>query len=243
MALADQLLAAERRLGRELAPLGFAAPVTHIYNPLDYARRPHAAYLRRYARAGVRVLYLGMNPGPFGMAQTGVPFGEVAAVRDWLGIEAPVARPPREHPRRPVLGFACPRSEVSGARLWGAIAAHWRQPARFFRHGFVANYCPLIFLTASGRNRTPAQLPAAERAPLYRACDAALLRLVDLLRPVWVVGVGRFAEQRAREALQKRAHAPRIGGILHPSPANPAANQGWAQQAARQLRAQGICQS
>ena len=86
MALADQLLAAERRLGRELAPLGFAAPVTHIYNPLDYARRPHAAYLRRYARAGVRVLYLGMNPGPFGMAQTGVPFGEVAKVRDWLGI-------------------------------------------------------------------------------------------------------------------------------------------------------------
>ena len=35
-----------------------------------------------------RVVFLGMNPGPFGMAQVGVPFGEVAAVRDWLRIDA-----------------------------------------------------------------------------------------------------------------------------------------------------------
>jgi single-strand selective monofunctional uracil DNA glycosylase len=256
MALADRILAAERRMCRELAPLRFAAPVSHVYDPLDYARRPHALYLRRYARTGIDVLYLGMNPGPYGMAQTGVPFGEVAAVRDWLGIEAPVARPDPEHPKRPVQGFACPRSEVSGARLWGALAAHYATPERFFRRGFVANYCPLVFMEASGRNRTPDKLAPAVRDAVYAACDAHLRRLVALLQPRWVIGVGRFAEGRAQAALQEPENAgdgnrdpapageggaPRIGTVLHPSPASPAANRGWARQATRQLRELGVC--
>ena len=134
-----------------------------VYDPLDYARRAHAAYLDAYAGSRKRVVFLGMNPGPFGMAQTGVPFGDVAQVRDFLGIEAPVGRPASEHPKRPVQGFACARSEVSGTRLWGAIAAQFGTPARFFADHFVANYCPLLFLEASGRNRTPDKLPAAER--------------------------------------------------------------------------------
>jgi single-strand selective monofunctional uracil DNA glycosylase len=241
MALADRILAGERRLTRALAGLRFAAPVTHVYNPLEYAHRPHAAYLRRYAHAPLSVLYFGMNPGPYGMAQTGVPFGEVAHVRDWLGIEAPVGRPAREHPKRPVAGFACRRSEVSGARLWGAIRAHHEQPERFFRSAFVANYCPLVFMEASGRNRTPDQLPAREREPLFRACDKQLRRLVALLQPVHVIGIGRFAEARACEALA--GSGIRFGGILHPSPASPAANRDWAAQARRQLVALGVCKA
>jgi single-strand selective monofunctional uracil DNA glycosylase len=239
MSLARRILASERTLVRELAGLRFAAPVTHVYNPLEYASRPHAAYVRRYARAPLGVLFFGMNPGPFGMAQTGVPFGEVAHVRDWLGIEAPVGRPQCEHPRRPVEGFACRRSEVSGARLWGAIRAHYEKPERFFRHAFVANYCPLVFMEASGRNRTPDQLPAREREPLFRACDEQLRRLVKLLRPAHVVGIGRFAETRARHALAGAALP--VGGILHPSPSCPAANRGWARHVRRQLVALGVC--
>ena len=241
MALADRILAGERRLTRELARLRFAAPVTHVYNPLEYARRPHAAYLRRYARAPLSVLFVGMNPGPFGMAQTGVPFGEVALVRDWLGIEEPVEKPAREHPKRPVEGFACRRSEVSGARLWGAIRAHYEKPERFLRDAFITNYCPLLFMEASGKNRTPNQLPAHEREPLFRACDEQLRRLVALLQPAHVIGIGRFAEARAREALAGSGLA--LGGILHPSPASPTANRDWAGQARRQLVALGVCQA
>ena len=118
------------------------------------------------ARA-VRVVALGMNPGPFGMAQTGVPFGEVAVARDWLGVAAPVTKPAREHPKRPVEGFACARSEVSGARLWGAVRAHWKTPARFFAEAFVLNYCPLVFMTTSGRNLTPDKC----RAPCAQNCS------------------------------------------------------------------------
>jgi single-strand selective monofunctional uracil DNA glycosylase len=236
---AERLLRIERQLSRELAALSFGAPVTHVYDPLTYAWRPHAAFVRRHLRGPVRVVLLGMNPGPFGMAQTGVPFGEVAAVRDWLGVEAPVARPAREHPRRPVLGFACTRSEVSGARLWGAIAVHYEKPERFFAEAFVQNYCPLVFMEASGRNCTPDQLARAEREALFARCDAALARVVALLAPEWVIGVGKFAARRARAALSDGA--ARIGEILHPSPANPLANRGWARQAAAQLRALGVC--
>ncbi len=232
------MLEVERRLSHALAALRFGPPVTHVYDPLVYAALPHAAFVRRYARSPVRVVYLGMNPGPFGMAQTGVPFGEVKAVRDWLGIEGPVGAPPRPHPKRPVEGFACARSEVSGARLWGEIARVHQEPRHFFRSAFVLNYCPLLFLEASGRNRTPDQLPAAERAPLLALCDAALAELVALLRPRWVIGIGSFAAERGRVALAgKRV---RIAQILHPSPASPAANRGWAKQVAAELGALGL---
>ena len=214
MALADRLLAAERRLTRKLAPLEFPPPITHVYNPLVYARRPHGVYVRRYARAGVRTLFFGMNPGPYGMSQTGVPFGEVSMVRDWLGIHERVDVPEHEHPKRPIQGFDCPRSEISGARLWGAIRDAYQEPERFFRRAFLANYCPLVFMEASGRNFTPDKLPLAFREPLFEACDRHLQRTVELLQPEWVIGVGKFAETRARRALEGRGL--RIGTVLHP---------------------------
>jgi single-strand selective monofunctional uracil DNA glycosylase len=236
---AERVAAAAAALARSTARLRFGAPVTHVYNPLIYARRAHAAYVARYADGRKRVVFLGMNPGPFGMAQTGVPFGAVEAVRGWLGIEAPVSRPRREHPLRPVRGFACTRNEVSGERLWGAVAARFRTPRRFFAEHFVVSYCPLLFLESSGRNRTPDKLPAREQAPLFAACDRHLRSVVDALEPEWVVGIGRFAEARARAALADRR--VRIGRILHPSPANPQAQRGWGRTAERELRAQGVC--
>ncbi|TAH34412.1 MAG: single-stranded DNA-binding protein [Planctomycetota bacterium] len=226
------------RLRRETGRLRFAAPVTHIYSPLEYAWEPYRQYLERYARPGIDALLVGMNPGPHGMAQTGVPFGDVASVRDWLRIEGPVGRPDPEHPRRPVHGFAGRRGEVSGARLWGWARARYGTPQRFFRRFFVWNYCPLCFLEASGRNLTPDKLPAAAAAPLYAACDRALAEVVDFLQPRLVVGVGAFAEKRAVVALA--GHEVRIGAILHPSPASPAANRGWAAQAEAGLRALGV---
>ena len=227
-----------RRLARAVDALEFAPPVTHVYNPLAYARGPHEAYLERYAHPGIEVLLVGMNPGPFGMAQTGVPFGEVGLVRDWLGISGRVDRPVREHPRRPVSGFACERSEVSGARLWGWARERFGAPEEFFARFFVWNYCPLVFMEDSGRNRTPDKLPVAERAALFAPCDAALRGLADALDPHLVVGVGAFASERARSALAGRRH--RLGTIPHPSPASPAANRGWAALAERALLELGI---
>jgi single-strand selective monofunctional uracil DNA glycosylase len=241
MGHAERLIRAARELCDRVDRIHFGPPVSHVYNPLRYAGRGHRRYLRRFARGRRRVIFLGMNPGPWGMAQTGVPFGEVASVRDWLGIEDRIERPENEHPRRPVEGFACTRSEVSGARLWGAIARHWESPEAFFEEHFIANYCPLVFMEPSGRNRTPDKLRASERDQLFPACDDHLRRLVAVLEPDWIVGVGAFAEARARQALDGRPL--RIGRLLHPSPANPRANRGWASEAARELRELGLCAS
>jgi single-strand selective monofunctional uracil DNA glycosylase len=225
-----------RSLSRDVEPLAFGPPVTHVYNPLAYAWAPHRAYLERFARAGIEALLLGMNPGPFGMAQTGVPFGDVGFARDWLGLEAAVGRPAREHEKRPIEGFACARREGSGQRLWGWAKQRFERPEVFFERFFVWNYCPLCFLEEGGKNRTPDKLAASERSALYTACDRALVRIVQALKPKLVIGVGRFAEARARAALGDRP----IGTILHPSPASPAANRGWAAQAERELAALGL---
>lgn len=217
----------------------FAAPVTHVYNPLQYAREPHEMYLQRFAAGRKKVVFLGMNPGPFGMAQTGVPFGEVPAVRDFLGVVGKVGRPEHEHPKRPIEGFACSRSEVSGRRLWGAIAETYVKPEKFFQDHFVANYCPLVFMEESGKNRTPDKLVADERQALYRLCDELLRVVVRVLGPQYVVGIGKFAQDRALAALA--GQDVKVATILHPSPASPKANAGWAAQADAQLRALGLC--
>jgi single-strand selective monofunctional uracil DNA glycosylase len=225
-------------LSNEVDRLHFAPPVAHVYNPLDYAWKAHTQYLERYGSAPKEFLLLGMNPGPWGMAQTGVPFGEVRAVRDWLGIDAEIGRPDREHPKRVVDGLGCTRSEVSGARLWGWARDRFGSPNSFFRNFFIANYCPLAFLEESGRNRTPDKLPAAEKGPLLEICDRALRRTVEYLQPRLVIGVGVFAEARARISLD--GIEVTIGRMLHPSPASPAANRGWAEQAEVELRELGV---
>jgi single-strand selective monofunctional uracil DNA glycosylase len=227
-----------RALSERVARLRFAAPVSCVYNPLEYARAPHELYVTRYGRGPKEVLLLGMNPGPFGMVQTGVPFGDVGMVRDWLGIDAPVRKPAQEHPKRPVLGFDCTRSEVSGTRLWGWAHARFGTPQAFFERFFVANYCPLAFMEESARNLTPDKLPAAEQQALSSVCDEALRELVRSLRPRLVIGVGGFAERRARAALA--GHGVAIGTILHPSPASPLANRGWAPTVERQLAELGV---
>ncbi len=215
----------------------FAPPVTHVYNPLDYAWKNHEQYLRWMNPRGTRVLFLGMNPGPWGMAQTGVPFGQVAAVRDWLRIDGPVEKPAHEHPKRPVEGLGCQRSEVSGERLWGLFRSRFPDPADFFAEHFVANYCPLVFMEDSGRNRTPDKLPASERAPLVAACDEHLKTLVTALDPEWLVGIGAYAEACLERVAGEGRKTTRI---LHPSPASPAANRGWAEAATGQLQAAGV---
>lgn len=234
---ASRLIDAARALSGQVDALPFAAPVSHVYNPLDYAWEVHCNYLQRYGNGNKRVVFLGMNPGPFGMAQTGVPFGEIAAVRDWLGLEGPVGKPERENPKRPVEGFACSRGEVSGQRLWGLFRERFGTPEAFFAEHFVANYCPLVFFE-EGRNLTPDKLPAREAEPLQAACDAHLRAMIEALAPEWVIGVGAWAEKRATLAL---AGLPvRFGRILHPSPASPVANRGWALAATRQLVELGI---
>lgn len=232
------LLAIADGMTAELGRLRFFGPVTHVYNPLEYARETFADYADRYGAQSKEVVLVGMNPGPWGMAQTGVPFGEVGMVRDWLKVRGAIGRPVDEHSKKRVQGFDCPRSEVSGTRLWGWARDRFGTPRQFFSRYFVANYCPLLFLSESGANVTPDKLSAQERMKLEAICDKALRRSIEALAPRHVVAVGQYAESCATRALT--GLDVRIGRILHPSPASPAANKDWAGQATRQLIELGI---
>jgi single-strand selective monofunctional uracil DNA glycosylase len=225
-------------LARDLSSLRFSPPVAFVYNPLVYAWQPYREYLARFGNGPKEAIFVGMNPGPWGMTQTGVPFGEVASVRDWLKVYGEVGTPSPEHPKKRVTGLDCRRSEVSGRRLWGLIRERFGSPERFFERFFVFNYCPLLFLDEGGRNITPDKLPTLEREPLLEVCDLALRRVVECLRPAHVVGVGNFAAEQARVAL---AEVPvQVVKILHPSPSNPVANRCWPETVLRQLEEQHI---
>lgn len=227
-------------LAEALAKLGIGPPAEYVYHPLEYAREPHQIWLDRFGKGPKEVLFVGMNPGPWGMTQTGVPFGAVDVTREWLGIdEGMIGKPRREHPKRPVLGFDCRRQEVSGARVWAWARDTFKTPERFFERFFITNYCPLLFLDEGGRNVTPDKLSASDRESLAAPCDLALRRVTELLEVRHVVGIGVWAEKQARKVLADLD--VKIGRVLHPSPASPIANRGWAAAASRELAEQGIC--
>ena len=143
-----------------------------------------------------------MNPGPFGMAQTGIPFGDVTMVRDFLGIDGAVGRPEREHPKRRVEGMACARSEVSGTRLWGWARDEFGTAEHFFGRFFVANYCPLVFMEASARNLDPGQASRGRASGALRGLRRSLAR------------DGRYSASSIRHwgwRLRYRTRAPRPG--------------------------------
>lgn len=238
------IVKAAKKLSRDASKIDFSSAAPWVYNPLQYAWKSHEQFLARYAKPTCRYLLIGMNPGPWGMAQTGVPFGEIAAVKDYLKIDTKVSKPDAEHPKRPIEGFECGRSEVSGRRLWGLFAKKFADADRFFEQHFVTNYCPLVFMEESARNLTPDKLPAALRSELESVCDRHLKQLIKLLSPTWLIGVGTFAENCAKRVVKQDSDLSEaelhIGRILHPSPASPAANKDWAGTAEKQLKELGI---
>ena len=236
MSPADEVLAAADELSDAMEQLSFAPPVAFTYNPLVYARAGHETYIRRFASTTKRALFLGMNPGPFGMAQTGVPFGEIPAVTLWMGITAPIGQPPAMHPKRPVQGFSCPRSEVSGRRLWGLFEELYGSAENFFSQAYVANYCPLIWMSESGANIPPTQLPRAQAEQIDSACQHHLVRLIRALQPSCLIGVGAYATEQLRKAadvIPEKSFV--LGTILHPSPASPLSNKCWPDKPKQQL--------
>lgn len=236
MSVSEQLVKCARDLAKSVNALTFKEPITHVYNPLNYAWDVHKQYIEKFANTPKKVLFMGMNPGPFGMAQTGIPFGEIAMVRDWMGLSGRVDQPLKMHPKRIIEGFDCPKSEVSGRRLWGFFKDYFLTADLFFENHFVLNYCPLVFMESTGRNRTPDKLPTDEAKRLYEICNRHLVQVVNILEVQWVIGVGVFAESKAKESFFG-VNTVKIGRILHPSPASPQANRGWSQCALKQLKA------
>lgn len=237
----ESVLHIEDNLLAALKPLYFGELVTHVYFPTEYAREPHSNFTRRYCSGKKRILFLGMNPGPFGMVQTGVPFGDAPTVKGWLNISGHVEQPSNVHPKRPILGLECQRQEVSGSRFWGYFQK-LGPPDQFFENCFVYNMCPAAFMSHSGKNVIPAQLKAAEQRILNEICQHSLASLVELLETELVIAIGQFAYKGALKALADsiKNNKIKVECILHPSPRNPRANKGWSAIVTEQFQKMGV---
>ena len=239
MDIGEQLAEAAQRLSvicdAAIPVLEKKTIVAHATNPLNYAWPHHEQYLLKWGNRGGHTLLLGMNPGPWGMAQTGVPFGATGVAQSFLQIEArELETPSNAHPKRPIEGMALERQEVSGTRLWNLMQTHFGTVEETFDNIFIVNHCPLLLLGETGKNLTPNNLPAAIMAPVLKACDEHLLDVIDIMGVTRVVGIGKYAEQRARLAMGAGKSGPgvsrdgrsiRIDTCWHPSPASPLANR------------------
>lgn len=239
MDFTQELIERTKRLRDEVDRLSFSYD-GYIYNPLDYAWTMHEAYLKRYVRQSASVLFLGMNPGPFGMMQTGVPFGEVNAVRSYLKLSLPVQKPKKEHPGRPVEGMNIKRSEGSGKRLWGFISKRWPDSDDFFKNHCIFNYCPLGFLDCgkTAKNFTPDHLPKDERKALEDVCDSYLRDIIDLIDPKALIGIGKYAQAKLEAVNDDKTRI--VSSIIHPSPGNPQANVDWNGKTEEKMKELGL---
>ena len=225
----EQLIRAATSLRDDVRPLGMKlvseGRIDVCYNPLDYAWDAHVAFLRRMGGSGARTVILGMNPGPHGMGQMGIPFAATSVVRDLLGITGiPVNQPETPDPRRPVVGLEYPREEVSGTRLWGLLAEHYGDAGAIASRVFLVNHCPLmLFSGPRAANTTPDKVGGKSAQALLERCDQHLREVVAALDARRVIGVGKFAESRARSALADEV--VKVVGCWHPSPASPLANR------------------
>lgn len=268
------------------------AGVSHVYNPLAYMRRAHEQWLAQFevfvdyqgesvscatyekspdefARATQSrpYLILGMNPGPWGMVQTGVPFGDVANANTILGYrrgdQIPAPDPDRVtlHPKRPVQGFACTRREASGERLWGGLCKVWEKPAfdanvheidAVLADCFAVNYCPLAYFADDGKgtNVTPdafrksgpyRDLPYAN--DLDALCSSYIAAIMQAFRTRVVLAVGRYAETMAKVIVTSAMPAdvrPKVVYLTHPSPLATRSAGEWAAMAQREMSAAGV---
>ena len=189
-----------------------------VYNPLMYAWDIHEEFIRISGGSGAKTILMGMNPGPHGMGQMGIPFAATSVVRDLLGISG------ISHSRRPVNGLVHPKEEVSGTRLWGLLQDRYGDAEQIFQNVFIVNHCPLMILQGPrGTNVTPNNVSGPVVRDLLERCDQHLMEVVIALGAEQVVGIGKYAEKRAKVALGEMGI--RVRTCWHPSPASPLANR------------------
>ena len=210
--------------------------VDAVYNPLAYAWEPHRAYLELASGGGAKTLLLGMNPGPHGMGQMGIPFAATSVVRDLLKItNLEVGQPRKPHPKRPISGLDWPKEEVSGTRLWGLLANEYGSAESIFKSVFLLNHCPLMLFSGErATNITPDKITGPTTKALLERCDEHLREVVDIMQIERVIGVGRYSEKRALNALSGIDIS--VTTCWHPSPASPLANRNKGEDWKKNLR-------
>lgn len=70
--VSEEFLNLADELNLSLEQFEIPKKVEAVYNPTIYARQTFEMYVKKYCNSPKPIIYFGMNPGPFGMSQTGV---------------------------------------------------------------------------------------------------------------------------------------------------------------------------
>ena len=228
MDTAEKVIVISKALSKELSSSSFEFTGT-VYNPLEYAWENYESFTAMAFPHQGNVLLVGMNPGPFGMMQTGVPFGNAEYASSYLGINGKVGKPLCENPKRPIEGMAVRRREVSGERLWQAASMIGSRDD-FFSIASIWTFCPLAFISEEGRNITPVELPKRDRVLIEAVCSEYLMRIIDAVQPIRIAGIGGYASKMVRGI------GLECSAIPHPSPRSPISSSFWPEKAAIEIR-------
>ncbi|XP_055849953.1 single-strand selective monofunctional uracil DNA glycosylase [Episyrphus balteatus] len=227
-----QFIDIECNLNKELANLKFPN-ITHVYNPIEYAFDLHCQYLKKYLNGPKKMLLIGMNPGPNGMAQNGVPFGNTNTVKNLMKIEGQVEQPPSLHPKRPVTGLACKTEEPSGVRIWTLIGKLAGSLEIFSQQCFMHNFCPLAFFDVQGKNITPGELKGDVKAEVRNICLKYLEQEIQLIQPEIIIAIGSYVgdcmKRLAKQSIYIGSNI-KILQLAHPSPRS-VNNNNWPEKA------------
>lgn len=237
-----------------LAPRLAAATGWHVWNPGRYGASWHRRFRRMVPLESNPVILFGLNPGPYGMAQTGIPFTDVKRLRERLPrlaasleihgpVEVPGLAPPSLRP------FLTRSFESSAVRIYRFLDLAWGSAEEGWRKVGVANPCSLLFMDAAGKNRTPADLQGAvsrrrsaghSAAELREACDRlrrkAALEAMAAVRPRGVVLLGKDVQKALGSVTVKVVGARDVLPWEHPARAVPTR---WARGLLGEIRRRG----
>jgi len=203
---------ATRLLSARLEPVRAALPAAGLkavaaIDPTSYAFGNYTRFMQLAASGPRLALFVGMNPGPHGMAQTGIPFGDVDTARVLLGGADTIDPLPGLRAASGAAwdckGLAYHRGEQSGMRLWSALSQLCGSPQAALERCCIVNYCPLYMVGPELENITPSDLPRRHdiTRALEAACDEHLRQLVLGLEVKTVLSFGSYAHASARRAL------------------------------------------
>jgi single-strand selective monofunctional uracil DNA glycosylase len=246
----DPLGAAIRFSSRRFAPLARSiarATGWLVLDPSRYGERWHAPFRRLYPPRARPLLVFGLNPGPYGMAQTGIPFTDLKRLAQ--GLPRLAAELARSGERLSLPGLA-PSSlqpfltrtfESSSVRVHRFLRLAHGSAERAFREVVFVNPCPLLFIDrALGENRTPADLPRALRAGVDEARVEVVSVAVARLRARGAIVLGRDAAAALSVPLRARLGERAVVEWEHPARAVPDI---WARGLLAALRRRGLLAS
>jgi len=193
-----------------------------VINPLEYLWLQYGYYTSCYHNQYPRAMIIGMNPGPKGMSQTGIPFGSPNIIPSILPNKSLFNEirdnegSPVSSPHRRITGPSNTTVEVSGNRLWSALIKRYGDFKSITSEIFVDNICPLLFLCGKNgsKNLTPDKLtPSPAKIILIRLCTERLQKIYQCLgEPSNIVALGRWSHK----FLEKMFPKVRVTYILHP---------------------------